>query len=388
MHIMKKSLLTILCTLLSVFSWAQGTTAGDGSAEAYAVLTDNQDIISQDATGITYGKTLTFFYDTNKSSHTDAMGVGPFVEHSDREWNNVVNYITSVVFDESFANYTSLTSTAQWFSGCSYLSSISGINNLKTDNVTDMHDMFVGCNFTTLDLSSFNTSNVTNMGYMFSGCSNMTSIDLSSFNTVKVASMNSMFHGCYALKTIYVGSEWTTSNVTESSEMFYGCSNLVGGAGTTYNANRIDYTYAHIDGGENNPGYFTDKNAPTSYIITVTSYGNGQVSVEGVSEVVEDGKKAEVAVTAGGSLEMFFFPGEGYQLDSLMVNGVNVTADVVPATGQSAASYTLNNISAAHSAKMVETLCMQRFIMMVIRLVILRDLLSLVLTRCCRTRLG
>ena len=64
---MKKSLLTILCTLLSVFSWAQGTTAGDGSAEAYAVLTDNQDIISQDATGITYGKTLTFFYDTNKS---------------------------------------------------------------------------------------------------------------------------------------------------------------------------------------------------------------------------------------------------------------------------------------------------------------------------------
>ena len=330
-------------------SHSVNVTFTEAIPEAYAVLTDNQDVISQGATGITYGKTLTFYYDTNKSSHSGAMSVGPFVEHSDREWNNVVNYITSVVFDESFANYTALTSTAQWFSGCSYLSSISGINNLKTDNVTDMHDMFVGCNFTTLDLSSFNTSNVTNMGYMFSGCSNMTSIDLSSFNTVKVASMNSMFHGCYALKTIYVGSEWTTSNVTESSEMFYGCSNLVGGAGTTYNANKIDYTYAHIDGGENNPGYFTDKNAPASYVITVTSYGNGQVSVEGVPEVVEDGKKAEVAVTAGGSLEMFFFPGEGYQLDSLMVDGINVTADVVPATEQSAASYTLNNINAVHN---------------------------------------
>lgn len=330
-------------------SHSVNVTFTEVTPEAYAVLTDNQDVISQGATGITYGKTLTFYYDTNKSSHSGAMSVGPFVEHSDREWNNVVNYITSVVFDESFANYTALTSTAQWFSGCSYLSSISGINNLKTDNVTDMHDMFVGCNFTTLDLSSFNTSNVTNMGYMFSGCSNMTSIDLSSFNTVKVASMNSMFHGCYALKTIYVGSEWTTSNVTESSEMFYGCSNLVGGAGTTYNANKIDYTYAHIDGGENNPGYFTDKNAPASYVITVTSYGNGQVSVEGVPEVVEDGKKAEVAVTAGSSLEMFFFPGEGYQLDSLMVDGINVTADVVPATEQSAASYTLNNINAVHN---------------------------------------
>ena len=96
---MKKSLLTILCTLLSVFSWAQGTTAGDGSAEAYAVLTDNQDIISQGATGITYGKTLTFFYDTNKSSHSGAMSVGPFTQASDRGWNSYMTDITTVVFE-------------------------------------------------------------------------------------------------------------------------------------------------------------------------------------------------------------------------------------------------------------------------------------------------
>ena len=174
-----------------------------------------------------------------------------------------------------------------------------------------------------------------------------TSLDISSFSTYKVTQTDNMFRGCFGLTTIYVGSDWNTGAITSGADMFLNCSNLVGGAGTTYNANRIDYTYAHIDGGENNPGYFTDKNAPTSYVITVTSYGNGQVSVEGVSEVVEDGKKAEVAVTAGGSLEMFFFPGEGYQLDSLMVDGINVTADVVPATEQSAASYTLNNINAA-----------------------------------------
>ena len=52
---MKKSLLTILCVLLSTMSWAQGTTAGDESAEAYAVL---------DAAS---GTSLTFYYDEQLS---------------------------------------------------------------------------------------------------------------------------------------------------------------------------------------------------------------------------------------------------------------------------------------------------------------------------------
>ena len=35
---------------------------------------------------------------------------------------------------------------------------------------------------------------------------------------------------------------------------------LVGGAGTAYNGSHVDKTYAHIDGGTSNPGYFTAKN--------------------------------------------------------------------------------------------------------------------------------
>jgi hypothetical protein len=41
--------------------------------------------------------------------------------------------------------------------------------------------------------------------------------------------------------------------------MFYDCNNLYGGKGTAYNADFIDATYAHIDDGEKNPGYFTLK---------------------------------------------------------------------------------------------------------------------------------
>ena len=41
--------------------------------------------------------------------------------------------------------------------------------------------------------------------------------------------------------------------------MFYNSTNLVGGAGTRYDANHVDKTYARIDGGTSNPGYFTSK---------------------------------------------------------------------------------------------------------------------------------
>ena len=49
------------------------------------------------------------------------------------------------------------------------------------------------------------------------------------------------------------------SAVTSSSNMFYNTTNLVGGAGTTYNSSYVDKTYAKIDGGTSSPGYFTAK---------------------------------------------------------------------------------------------------------------------------------
>lgn len=39
--------------------------------------------------------------------------------------------------------------------------------------------------------------------------------------------------------------------------MFYTCSKLVGGSGTTFDVAHVDKAYARIDGGTSNPGYFT-----------------------------------------------------------------------------------------------------------------------------------
>ena len=74
-------------------------------------------------------------------------------------------------------------------------------------------------------LQYLNTSEVTNMSFMFSGCSALTSLDLKSFNTEKVTKMSGMFARCSALKSLDL-SNFNTSNVTEMSGMFYGCSAL------------------------------------------------------------------------------------------------------------------------------------------------------------------
>jgi hypothetical protein len=68
-----------------------------------------------------------------------------------------------------------------------------------------------------------------------------------------------MFVGCESLKTIYVGTGWNTNKVEESKEMFWGCTSLVGGKGTKYDSEFVDVARAKIDGGKDEPGYFTAK---------------------------------------------------------------------------------------------------------------------------------
>lgn len=350
---MKKLLLAILwllTILMPSVSWAQ-------SSEPYAVL-------SNDVSG---GKILTFYYDDQRVAR-EGMLIVPF-DAADRPWNEQREDITSVVFDDSFGSCTTLTSTADWFWYCHNLRSITGISNLKTDNVTNMSGMFYGCRsltsldvsgfktqnvtdmswmfyechevttldvtqfdthnvtdmsylfcdckkLTTLDVSGFNTANVTNMTCMFADCNEIPSIDVSHFNTANVTDMSNMFQSCYKLasvdvsnfntanvttmasmfiscyeftsldlssfntanvtnmgymfagnhqlSTIYVSSLWSTAAVTNSDNMFDGCTSLAGGAGTSFNTGHIDATYAHIDGGTSNPGYFTDINAPAA----------------------------------------------------------------------------------------------------------------------------
>ena len=193
-----------------------------------------------------------------------------------RKLGNVT--IVHIVFDKSFSTYTP-TSLYKFFANLPKLKTITGLEYLNTEKVTNMSYMFYSCSsltsldvthfntakvtnmnrlfsycssLTSLDVTHFNTAKVTNMNNMFSNCSSLTSLDVTYFNTANVTDMNKMFYKCSALTTIYASDNFVTDKVEYSYNMFYDCTSL---KGTTleYVASKTDHNYANCG----TDGYFT-----------------------------------------------------------------------------------------------------------------------------------
>ena len=190
---------------------------------------------------------------------------------SNFDTNNVTNMsnmfcycLALTTLDVSNFNTSNVTNMKSMFNNCYKLSSLD-LSSFDTSNVTDMSFMFYYCkNLASLDVSGFDTSKVTNMKSMFDSCLVLNTLDLSNFDISNVTDMSSIFGYCFELTTIYVtsGTDWSTSEtLTDSSNMFNYCYKLKGkgGAGTKFDSNNIDKTYARIDGGTDSPGYFTAK---------------------------------------------------------------------------------------------------------------------------------
>ena len=178
------------------------------------------------------GETMKFYYDGNFYTRTEP------VYKPDQLWTASANehafdQVVIAEFDPSFADARP-TSTSGWFVDMPKLSTFKGMKEyLNTSEVRTMRSMFNHLLYVEkLDLSGFDTHNVQDMSYMFA------------LNTY--------------LETIWVGDGWNTDNVTESTGMFSSCRRLVGGAGTKWDEGHTDVSYAHVDGGEANPGYFTN----------------------------------------------------------------------------------------------------------------------------------
>ena len=186
--------------------------------------------------------TLTFRRGLSKPERAYALNL----EASEPGWLTHKDEIKKVVFDASFANARP-TSCCSWFWYCTNLATIEGIENLNTENVTNMGVMFCRCqNLSSLDLTNFNTGNVTNMYGMFSNCQNLSSLDLTSFNTANVTNMDYMFDGCSTLTTIYASEKFVTDQVN-GGDMFNECRSL-----KDYSFSKRDSKYANYK-----TGYFS-----------------------------------------------------------------------------------------------------------------------------------
>ena len=172
-------------------------------------------------------------------------------------------YLTGIVnLDLRDFDTSKVTNMQEMFACCFALKSIN-LSNFNTSNVTNMMAMFLSCTqLQSIDLSSFDTRKVTNFTYLFDSCYSLKTIDLSSFDTRAATSkdMSNMFYYNENLETIYVTKLFTLNT---GSTIFTNDLKIVGGQGTTVpdeceHDDICQVAHAHIDGGTENPGYFTE----------------------------------------------------------------------------------------------------------------------------------
>ncbi len=177
---------------------------------------------SETASG-TWG-TCEWTYDNGTLTIGGGVGGSCTGEYGARPWDRYRESIENVVITDkiTFAPKTKLVRLFAYM----VVETIDGIDNLETGNVTDMRDMFAGCEkLQTLDLSGFDTTNVTNMRGMFVGCIGLKSLNVSNFDTSNVTNMNAMFSSCFVLSTLDL-SNFHTEKVKDMSYMFAGCEEL------------------------------------------------------------------------------------------------------------------------------------------------------------------
>lgn len=154
--------------------------------------------------------------------------------------------------DLSGFNTEKVEDMSDMFSNCKNLETLN-LSSFKTNNLTNMSEMFLECNkIAQLDLSGFNTSGVKALDQVFKRCYVLESLDLSSFDTKLVTEMSSLFDNCQSLKTIYVSDNFSTYRVKYSTNMFSYCNNLKGA--TAFAEKEKDKARANYT-----DGYFTKK---------------------------------------------------------------------------------------------------------------------------------
>ena len=152
-----------------------------------------------------------------------------FTDLSIAKDNSVVGWLDGTTYYVSTQNKGQKVvfnpNSSSMFSEQSKITSIQ-LNNVDTSNVTDMHNMFYGCNnLESIDLSNLDTSKVTDMSKMFYDCQKLQSLDFSNLDTSSVTTMEAMFYECDALTSLDL-SKLNTSSVTNMSEIFANCKNL------------------------------------------------------------------------------------------------------------------------------------------------------------------
>ncbi len=249
------------------------------NSESWSTFNGWKNLASADLTGIDFSEMQYFsymFYECQALEELNGFSLKGAKAKNRKGSVNVNSEVESGLID-MFKNCKKLTSIDlrgldasqinsmyMTFLGCSQLKTInlSGINAL---NLQSMGATFNGCeNLTNVDLSGFNTPSLTSMYCTFINCKSLETLDISSFDFTNVTNMEKTFNSCQSLTTIYSSASTDASiaaaSISSDRNLFNDCGSLEGGQGTKVIKTDAGYrrAYAHIDGGDSNPGYFTD----------------------------------------------------------------------------------------------------------------------------------
>ena len=163
-------------------------------------------------------------------------------------------------------------------------------------------------------------------GSMFNGSFRFKVIDLTPFDTSRVTDMSNMFNGCNMLETVYVSSAFTTTAVISSENMFNGCSTLLKGEnGFSWSSTKSkDATYAKINTATQE-GYFWSQ--PTSPIYFITYELNEGTNASG-NPASYTSSTLPITLANPGRQNAFGdnFIFDGWYTSSTFIPGTQVTA--------------------------------------------------------------
>ena len=142
-----------------------------------------------------------------------------FSMYDNNNFTVIENKLSNIILGDNF-DTQNVTNIVQMFAGCENLTQIN-VENWNTSNINNISSVFAYCSsLINLDLSKWDTSKVTNMDWLFDECNNLEEVNLSNFNTENVTSMYQMFQGCHNLEKVNLCS-FNTQNVSNSISMFY-----------------------------------------------------------------------------------------------------------------------------------------------------------------------
>ena len=170
-------------------------------------------------------------------------------------------------------------------------------------------------------------SKVLNASYMFYQDKRLKTITANKLISSDAENVERMFYDCNLLKTISLNdtTNWNSNSIL-CDEMFKYCSRLEGEEGTAYADDEImDKSYAKIDGGKNNPGYFTIRPGTKLQSLYVDGHQYFPVAGESLSKDItfydacynvlprrgEDGKKYLQSDLGGKDFCAMYYRGTG-----------------------------------------------------------------------------